>query len=59
MGPSFTLETALGMRDLGGGTKEWNEPSWSLSRSQGTNEEGAGVLAPSSKLLTQCGGAAI
>lgn len=42
MGPGFTLETALGLRDLGGGTKEWNEPSWSLSRSQGTNEEGGG-----------------
>lgn len=42
MGPGFTLETAPGQRDLGGGTREWNEPSWSLSRSQGTDEEGGG-----------------
>lgn len=57
MGPGFTLETALGQRDLGGGTGEGNEPSWSLSQSQGTDEQGAGgsSLTAAVKLFTVCG----
>ncbi len=59
MVPEFTLETALQQRNRGS-TEERCEPSWSLSQSLETDEQGVGWWGDphtaADTLLTHCGG---